>query len=141
MALWTSLLGSSIHGILQARMLEWVALCPPPGELPDPGIKPMSHVSCTGRWVLHPQQPPPPPLSLSLSLYIYRERHTHRPSLVAQMVKNLLVMQETRVQSLGWNDALEKDMAIHSRTLAWRIPWTEETGRLQSMGLQRLRHD
>ena len=57
------------------------------------------------------------------------------------MVKNLLVMQETRVQSLGWNDALEKDMAIHSRTLAWRIPWTEETGRLQSMGLQRLRHD
>ena len=57
------------------------------------------------------------------------------------MVKNLLVMQETRVQSLGCNDALEKDMAIHSRTLAWRIPWTEETGRLQSMGLQRLRHD
>ena len=57
------------------------------------------------------------------------------------MVKNLLVMQETRVQSLGWNDALEKGMAIHSSTLAWRIPWTEETGRLQSMGLQRLRHD
>ena len=53
------------------------------------------------------------------------------------MVKNLLVMQETRVQSLGWNDALEKGMAIHSSTLAWRIPWTEETGRLQSMGLQR----
>ena len=46
-------------------------------------------------------------------------------TLVAQMVKNLLVMQETRVQSLGCNDALEKDMAIHSRTLAWRIPWTE----------------
>ena len=57
------------------------------------------------------------------------------------MVKNLLVMQETRVQSLGWNDALEKGMDIHSSTLAWRIPWTEETGRLQSMGLQRLRHD
>ena len=130
MALWTSLLGSSIHGILQARVLEWVAPCPPPGELPDPGIKPMSHVSCTGRWVLHHQQHLGTlSLPLSLSLYIYRERHTHRPSLVAQMVKNLLVMQETRVQSLGWNDALEKDMAIHSRTLAWRIPWTE-TGRL-----------
>ena len=57
------------------------------------------------------------------------------------MVKNLLLMQETRVPSLDWNDALEKGMAIHSSTLAWRIPWTEETGRLQSMGLQRVGHD
>ena len=51
-------------------------------------------------------------------------------SLVAQMGKNLPAMQETRVQSLGWEDLLEKGMATHSSTLAWRIPWTEEPGRL-----------
>ena len=60
--------------------------------------------------------------------------------LVAQMVKNLPAMQETWVQSLGWEDPLEEDMATHSSTLAWRIPWTEEPGRLQSMGLQRVKH-
>ena len=62
-------------------------------------------------------------------------------SLVAQTVKNLLAMQETWVPSLGWEDPLEKEMATHSSILAWRIPWTEEPGRLQSMGLQRVRHD
>ena len=62
-------------------------------------------------------------------------------SLVAQEVKNLPAMQETRVQSLGWEDALEKERATHSTILAWRIPWTEEPGRLQSMGLQRVRCD
>ena len=62
-------------------------------------------------------------------------------SLVAQMVKCLPVMGETRVRSLGWEDPLEKEMATHSSTLAWKIPWMEELGRLQSMGLQRLRHD
>ena len=56
------------------------------------------------------------------------------------MVKNLPAMQETRVQSLGKEDALEKGMATYSRILAWRIPWTEEPGELQSMGLQRVRH-
>jgi len=50
-------------------------------------------------------------------------------------------MQETWVRSLGWEDPLEKEMAIHSRTIAWKIPWTEEPGRLQSMGLQRVGHD
>ena len=49
-----------------------------------------------------------------------------RASLVAQMVKSLLAMQETRVQSLGWEDPIEKDMATHCSTLAWEIPWTEE---------------
>ena len=53
---------------------------------------------------------------------------------VAQMVKRLPIMQETRVQSLGWEDPLEKEMAIHSRTIARKIPWTEKPGRLQSMG-------
>ena len=57
-------------------------------------------------------------------------------SLVAQTVKRLSAMQETWVRSLGWEDPLEKEMAIHSRTVAWKIPWTEEPGRLQSMSCQ-----
>ena len=61
--------------------------------------------------------------------------------MVAQTVKNLPAMQETWVQSLGWEDALEKEMATHSRILAWRIPWTEEPGGLQAMLLQRVGHD
>ena len=62
-------------------------------------------------------------------------------SLVVQMVKNLPAMQEMQVQSLGWEDPLEKGMATHSSILAWRIPWTEEPDRLQSIGLQRVGHD
>ena len=57
------------------------------------------------------------------------------------MVKRLPTMLETQVQSLGWEDLLEKEMATHSSILAWKIPWTEEPGRLQSTGLQRVRHD
>ena len=57
-------------------------------------------------------------------------------SLIAQSVKSLSAMQETWVRSLGWKDLLQKEMTIHSSILAWRIPWTEEPGRLQSMGLQ-----
>ena len=60
---------------------------------------------------------------------------------MAQMVKRLPTMQETRVQSLGWEDLLEKEMATHSSILAWKIPWMEEPGRLQSMGSQRVGHD
>ena len=60
---------------------------------------------------------------------------------VAQMVKRLPTMLETQVQSLGREDPLEKEMATHSSTLAWKIPWTEEHHRLQSMGLQRVGHD
>ena len=59
----------------------------------------------------------------------------------AQTVKRLSTMWETRVRSLGQEDALEKEMAIHSITIAWEIPWTEEPGRLQSMGLQRVGQD
>ena len=62
-------------------------------------------------------------------------------SLVAQMVKNLLVMQETQIQSPGWEDPLEEGMETHFSILAWRIPWTEEPDRLQSMGSQRVGHD
>ena len=61
--------------------------------------------------------------------------------LVAQRLKRLPLMRETWVRSLGWEDPLEKEMASHSRILAWRIPWTEEPGGLQSMGLQRVGHD
>ena len=61
--------------------------------------------------------------------------------LVAQMVKSLPVMRETWVQSLGREDPLEKQIATHSSILAWRIPWTEEPGGLQSVGSQRVGHD
>ena len=60
---------------------------------------------------------------------------------MAQTVKRLSTMWETWVQSLGQEDPLEKEMAIHSSTIAWKIPRTEESGRLQSMGSQRVRHD
>ena len=66
---------------------------------------------------------------------------TFSTSLVAQMVKHLPTMRDTRVQSLGWEDLLEKEMAIHSSILAWKIPWMEETGRLQSLGSQRVGHN
>ena len=60
---------------------------------------------------------------------------------MAQMVKSLPAMQETQVQFLGWEDPVKKGMATHSSILAWRIPWTEELGRLQSMGQQRVGHN
>ena len=60
---------------------------------------------------------------------------------MAQTVKRLSTMRETRVRSLGREDPLEKEIAIHSNTIAWKIPWTEEPGRLQPMGSQRVGHD
>ena len=60
----------------------------------------------------------------------------YNASLIAQLVKNLPAMQETWIQSLGWEDPLEKGMVTHSSILAWRIPWTEEPDRLQSLGSQ-----
>ena len=65
----------------------------------------------------------------------------YRASLVAQLVKDLPVMPEMGFDSLGWEDPLEEGRATHSSVLAWRIPWTEEFGRLQSMGSQRVGHD
>ena len=69
-------------------------------------------------------------------MYIYTAA-----SLVAQTVKRLLAMRETRVRFLGQEDPLEKEMAIHSSTLAWKIPWMEEPDRPSSMGSQRVGHD
>ena len=65
----------------------------------------------------------------------------YRGSLLAQVVKNLPAMQETQIQSLGWEDPLKKGMATCSSILAWRILWIEEPGGLQSMGLQRVEYD
>ena len=65
----------------------------------------------------------------------------YRAFLVAQTVKRQSAMQETRVRSLGWEDPLEKEMAAHSSILAWKIPWIPESGRLPSMGSQRVGHD
>ena len=96
------------------------------------------------------------------SVYILRAQHCLRPFttaislnynynpmwqvcfdrvMVAQMVKHLPAVRETQVWSLGWEDPLEKEMATHSSTLAWKIPWTEEPVRLQYMGSQRVRHN
>ena len=75
------------------------------------------------------------------STYLKRYLPLNGASWVTQKVKNLPAMWETWVQSLGWEDALEKGMAAHSSILAWRVPWTEESGGLQSTGSQRIRHD
>ena len=75
-------------------------------------------------------------------IYLLNKRDAKRnTSLVAQRVKRLLALRETWVQSLGWEDPLEKEMATQSSILAWKIPWTEEPGRLQSMGSQRVGHN
>ena len=74
--------------------------------------------------------------------WIYRDVYEiDVASVMAWMAKNLSAMQEIWVQSLGWEDPLEKGMATHFSILAWKIPWAEEPGRLQSMGLQRIRHN
>ena len=65
----------------------------------------------------------------------------YQASLVAKMVKNVPALKETQVQSMGWEDPMEKEMAPHSSILAWEIPWTEEPGKLRSMGSQRIGHD
>ena len=78
---------------------------------------------------------------LELKRIITEIKMTLEASLVAQMVKRLSAMQETRVQPLGWEDPLEKEMAAHSSILAWKIPWTAEPGRSPSMGSQRVEQD
>ena len=70
-----------------------------------------------------------------------RNNWLRRTSLVAQMVKHMTTMREAQVRSLAWEDPLQNEMATHSSTLAWKIPWAKEPGGLQSMGSQRVRHD
>ena len=112
-----SMPGSSVHGILQARILEWVAMAFSRGSSQPRGRTCISYISWIVRRVLY-----------------------HWDSLVAQIVKHLPPVLETRVQSLGRENPLEKEMATHSSILAWEIPWTEEPGMLQSRGLQRIWH-
>ena len=80
------------------------------------------------------------PLSFSISWSLFKVKQ-YLASLVAQMVKNLLAMQEIRVQSLGWEDPLEKETATHSSVLVRKIPWTEEPSRPQYMLSQRFGHN
>ena len=81
------------------------------------------------------------PYFITSAFFSYKDQiREGRASLVAQRLKHLPPMRETRVQSLGWEELLEKEMVTHSRILAWRIPWTEKPGRLQSTGLQRVGH-
>ena len=102
-----------------SRQEYWSGLpCPPPGDLSNPGIAPALTSICTGRQVF-----------------------TTNTTVVAQMVKNLPAAQETRVCSLSQEDPLEQGMATHPSILAWRSPWTEEPGGLQTMGSQRVGHD
>ena len=78
---------------------------------------------------------------MGMRMLVMEPNIDHWTSLVAQTVKLLLTMQETWVQSLGQEDLLEKEMATHSSILAWKIPWTEKPGRVQSVGLQRVGHN
>ena len=78
---------------------------------------------------------------MSISWIKKKKKTMYVASLIAHMVKNLPVMQEMQVQSLGWEDPLEKEMATYSSILAWRIPWTEDPDGLQSIGSQRVGYD
>ena len=78
---------------------------------------------------------------MCICIYIHVHICVYMAFLVAQMVKNQSAMQEIWVQSLGWEDLLEKGLAIHSSILAWKIPWTKEPGELQSMESQRVEHN
>ena len=107
-----------------SRQQYWSGLpFPSPGDLPDPGIEPGSP---TLQADALPSEPPGKP---------------NAASLVAQRLKCLPAIQETQVRSLGREDPLEKEMATHFSTVAWRIPWMEEPGGLQSRGSQRVGHD
>ena len=109
----------------------WSGLpCPPPADLPNPGIELRFPALQADSW---PSEPPGKPkntgvhsLSLLQGIFPIQELNciNHWASLVAQLVKNAPAMRETWVQSLGWEDPLEKGKATHSSILAWRIPWT-----------------
>ena len=118
--------GSSVHGILQTRILEWVAI---PFSRGSSWPRDRIPVSCiAGRFCT------------ILAIMKLKFSKNNGASLVAQRLKRLPAMWENWVQSLGWEDPLEKEMATHSSILAWRIPWTEEPGGLQSTGSQRVGH-
>ena len=109
--------GSSFHGILPAWVLEWVAVPSFRGSSWSRDQTHISYISCIGRRVLYPLAPPGKPVSG-----------------VAKSIIAALILHNSR-------DSTEKTMATHSSSLAWKIPWTEEPGRLQSVGSLRVGHD
>ena len=117
-----------------SRQEYWSGLsCPPPGDLPDPGVKLMSlMLSCIGRKFT---------TSANREDICYIIIIQNPASLVAQIVKNPPAMQENWVRSLGWEDPLDKEMATYWSILAWRIPWTEESGGLQFLESKRAGHN
>ena len=137
-----SLPGSSAHGIFQARVLEWgaIAFSKDPSENHQFSSSPQKgnggKSSKTGSSLNGNQI-----RGHTLIFLLQFHDSSPRTSLVAQTVKRLPTMRETQVQSLGQEDPLQKGMATHSSTLAWKIPWVEEPGRLQSMGLQTVGYD
>ena len=121
-----------------------LSLPPAPLHLILGSVRPLwvhqDHRLMTQRWLL-PQEPKSHEHDSFRVLKTEPGNWCFWASLVAQKVKHLFAMRETRVQPLGWEDPLEKEMATHSTTLAWKIPWTEGPGRLHSTESQRVRHD
>ena len=133
---WTRLSRLPVHRILQARILECVAILFSRGHSQP---RDRTQISCiAGRfftvWATREAL-------INMALGFGKFFSLLQTSLVAQMVKRLPTMRETWVRSLCREDPLENEMATRFSTLAWKTPWTEETGRLQSVGLQRVRHD
>ena len=150
-----------------SRQEYWSGLtCPPPGNLPNRGIKPASLTfpALAGRYFTtratwedyvcvciymymcvyiythtHIHIYTHVCIYIYICMYVYT--HTHTGFSGGSAEKNLPTMQEMQVRSLGWEDPLEKEMATHSSIIAWRIPWTEEPSKLQSMGSQGVGHD
>ena len=125
-----------------SRQEYWSGLpFPSPGDLPNPAIEPGSPA------LQADSLPAEPGEKLHLLLVDFKKTMFYLlleygwTSLVTQTVKNMPAVRETLDQFLGWEDLLEKGMATHSSVPAWRILWTEEPGRLQSMSLQRVRHN
>ena len=125
--------GSSVHGVLQARILGWVSVSRATGSSWPRGqnLHLLVSPALAGRFFT----------IVPKNSFEGKPKNKHGSYLVAQIVKSLPAMQETWVRSLGREGYLEKEMATHSSILAWRIPWTEEPGGLQSMGSQRAGHD
>ena len=127
------------HSNILAWRIPWME---EPGGLQSAGLQRVRQDSVTNdlkQWISKMNiQCKDEVVDLSLGISLSRKV---RASPVAQTVKSLRAMQETRVQSLGQEDPLEKAMATHYSILAWRIPWTEESGGLQFIGSQRVRHN
>ena len=137
---------NNFHTISVLLILLSIFLCPTsPTKMSPPLFKEIGHVSCHC-WkalfpILHIAEKGARYILLTQPRFLANAISKEGASLVTQMVKHLPAMQETWVQSLGREDPLEKEMATHYSTIAWKIPWTEEPGRLQFMGLQRTGHD